>query len=78
VPFFFSGWGDWIDYLHARDELGIPVPQSMKRWATITERGGVEWDTLDATKQPMLKVGKRAAGRLLDGRTWDEVPVTGG
>lgn len=22
----------------------------------------------------MLRVGKRAAGRLLDGRTWDEFP----
>lgn len=32
-----------------------------------------QWGTFDASGK---RVGKKAAGRVLDGRTWDEVPVS--
>ena len=31
--------------------------------------------TKDAVKDAAKNVGKKAAGRVLDGRTWDELPV---
>jgi protein gp37 len=35
-------------------------------WAPVSE---------DRSGQTMTRVGKRAAGRVLDGRTWDEIPA---
>lgn len=63
VPFFFKAWGEWaVDYEH-------PTHIVMR----------------DGTCEPInranccsgaaiRKVGKRKAGRLLDGRTWEERP----
>jgi protein gp37 len=84
VPFFFKQWGEWADYLHARDELKLPVPASMDAWGTLWpprfDNGHplFEPQTLDVRGQPMLRVGKKAAGRLLDGRVWDEFPEPNG
>jgi protein gp37 len=58
VPFFFKSWGRW----HQCDE-----PQD-----TYSQRTG-DFQTLPA-EQCFKPVGKKAAGRTLDGRTWDEVP----
>lgn len=61
VPFLFKQWGEWI-----------PASQS----AAAREANGFapirEFEHLDGHR--MHRVGKKAAGRLLDGRTWDEVP----
>jgi protein gp37 len=32
------------------------------------------WSVPFGDQQLMAPIGKKAAGRLLDGRTWDEVP----
>lgn len=68
VPFFFKQWGAWCD-------LG---PMSAKRCA-VDHSGRVAIDgeyppgASSADQwQTMYRVGKGAAGRLLDGRTWDE------
>lgn len=89
TKFFFKSWGEWapsmpfvIDHSQ-RIEKGLPLPkqyvvldsgltdEDMKRdrgiRAAITGTAGIT----------MAKVGKRAAGRLLDGRTWDEIPEAG-
>jgi len=69
VPFLFKQWGEWVTEGQAPDDITLP---SMSR---------VEWATQDADGQytegdqtEVYKVGKKAAGRLLDGRTWDEMP----
>lgn len=71
VPFFFKQWGEWVP-LHAFVEgKGIEM--------VITAAGE------DVTHRPykqdynytcarMFKVGKKAAGRLLDGIEWNEFP----
>lgn len=63
VAFFFKQWGEHrplIDYLRAGG--GCPVPC-------------VEIPTPDGSRRgEMARVGKKAAGRVLDGRTWDEMP----
>lgn len=60
VPFFFKQWGEFIPFDQDRNAF------DKKRWSVTTELfpGGVRF----------AKVGKYAAGRLLDGREWNELP----
>jgi len=65
VPFFFKQWGAWTP----SDDVGA-VP--------VTVDGAVLVDDL-ATVVPgfpvsMRRVGKKSAGRVLDGQTWDQMP----
>lgn len=57
------------------------VAYFFKQWgAWVPECQGVDFDVWDgytsafAPPNQVYRVGKHAAGRLLDGRTWDEVP----
>ena len=59
IAYFFKQWGAWADVMASDAPLAPSVP--------MTHPG------LDDTI--MVRVGKKAAGRLLDGRTWDEYPV---
>ncbi len=63
VPFFFKQWGEWgpTRAFDAGDQLAI-LPGGE------VNIGGGENGT------PMTKHGKKAAGRLLDGREWSEFP----
>lgn len=58
VPFFFKQWGEWSP------GPGFACPDAIPR-------GG--WHHFDP-ECSMRRVGKKAAGRLLDSRTWDEMP----
>lgn len=60
VPFFFKQWGEWYP-LASADEAS----QARYKHADMHEfDDGIR----------MVTIGKKAAGRLLDGRTWDEMP----
>src|SRR5262249_8814768 len=66
VPFFFKQWGE-----------GLPESQTQagEFLAEQSARGSYDahqWE--DGTYS--LRVGKRAAGRLFDGREWNELPVS--
>jgi protein gp37 len=69
VPFFFKQWGEWAPsslIAVARDTGGLQrilddAPKTVKVH---------QWD--DGLKS--VGVGKKAAGRLLDGREWNERP----
>lgn len=80
VPFFFKQWGEWEPFtsvsqpfmedtkgfLHDAHGLDIIDPDTGdlgKQW---------KWDYLDTVVY--RNVGKKKAGRLLDGKTWDEMP----
>lgn len=63
VPFFFKQWGEWVPEGHSAYGFGRSEPEPVER---IPEGWG--------TYVPMQRVGKKAAGRELDGRTWDEMP----
>lgn len=65
VPFFFKQWGEFGDiyYRNRYSPVSDPEPRSAYPW------GGGAYSP---------RVGKRAAGRLLDGRTWDEMPEVRG
>ncbi|PJJ99975.1 hypothetical protein CO615_04690 [Lysobacteraceae bacterium NML75-0749] len=67
---------DWVRSL--RDQCQVArVPFFFKQWGDH-----VEWDGSQSPSPstrlddltPMVRVGKKAAGRLLDGREWNEVP----
>lgn len=58
VAFFFKQWGEWFP-LHSADEADN-YPRSTK----MLEVEDMRW----------MRIRKKAAGRLLDGRTWDEFP----
>lgn len=58
VPFFFKQWGEW-----APDEL-VPDSRDDRRARAIA------WKD----EQAMVPIGKKRAGRVLDGRIWDEFP----
>lgn len=67
VPFFFKQWGEWIEadrdgsLVYAGDSSGVMLGE--RRYVSTR----VEY-------ADFVRVGKAAAGRLLDGRTHDEFP----
>jgi len=72
VPFFFKQWGEWgpISW-QERVELEFdpprkPIGSFNSHGFTLSECG--------THLQNMARLGKKAAGRMLDGRTWDEFP----
>lgn len=72
IPFFFKSWGEWVPY---RDNGPLPPECSYVSYDGQIRLGDAEDLDTDAC---MGRVGKKRAGRLLDGRTWDEYPIEGG
>jgi protein gp37 len=79
VPFFFKQWGEWQP---------LTKPGLARQIARVNQNG--EWHSgdeyqddqmiyktgfIDDRWQLMVKVGKHTAGRLLDGREWNEFPT---
>lgn len=58
VPFFFKQWGDW------EPRRGFACPDDLPREG---------WHHFDP-ECSMRRVGKKRAGRLLDGREWSDFP----
>jgi protein gp37 len=65
VPFFFKQWGE---HAPANGE----IPQMFVRGDGSED---LKVSIEDRRLVGMRRVGKKAAGRMLDGRTWDEYPV---
>ncbi|WP_047888552.1 DUF5131 family protein [Rhodococcus sp. ARP2] len=70
VPFLFKQWGEWspgiLDFGSRTGTVGI----GFRSEPYVDGRYGGELAS-------MTRVGKKAAGRELDGRTWDEFPEEG-
>lgn len=60
VAFFFKQWGNWRPAEFADDWIRECEPENVHHY--------------DNEQRPMIHVGKKAAGRLLDGREWSEYP----
>ena len=72
MPFCFKQWGEWVMGLGARGGF-INLMNGINR----------AWSDVDCQEigpaghgYVVCRLGKRKAGRLLDGRTWDEFPAT--
>ncbi len=88
VPFFFKSWGEWFPALSLSGEEGLNFWKIKGKrndsWGTLDLEGNwfpmtTPWNSRQGDDSPegeyaMYRVGKKAAGRLLDGRTWDEMP----
>lgn len=74
VPFFFKQWGEW-----APGEHGHEVP--IQRWAEIPEGEQVArplrlfGEEAARPCQLVARVGKKIAGRLIDGKEYLELPL---
>lgn len=76
VPFFFKQWGEWVGFkrnysTHAHKYIDprLAFPQNEKYSLP-------DGDLMDAhdSSHAYIRLGKIEAGRLLDGRDWNEMP----
>jgi protein gp37 len=71
VPFLFKQWGEWAPHPH-------PPKHGTNTGAGIFLRPDGVWgnqgDFWDGKAQAMDRVRKHVAGRMLDGREWNEYP----
>jgi protein gp37 len=68
--FFFKQWGEWAPSAHGRDgKIVTPTGRvwDPNLWHDLSDEEHRCWF--------MTRLGKKAAGRELDGRTWDEMPA---
>lgn len=85
VPFLFKQWGEWVprsDCYHtfADRKSCADYDPGAQKWPCIrlTESGHDGWRLENqggGDDAYMQRVGKFMAGRLLDGRTWDQFPT---
>ena len=73
VPFLFKQWGDWRQMTHA-DLTTLPASTPMGA-VKLSGEFLRPFCENDAPFTRMVRVGKAAAGRLLDGREWNEAPA---
>lgn len=71
TPYFFKQWGEWFprDEWEHNPELILPDDD-----VAYTESAHTHVFEGPDGIYPVHRVGKKKAGRLLDGRTWDEMP----
>ena len=79
TPFFFKQWGNWqngSDFKGKPDRNHIVLTDGThgrNAEAMGYDAGNArEWHALEP--KHMSRVGKKRAGRILDGRTWDDLP----
>lgn len=70
VAYHFKQWGEWTPLFDGR-ELRYPLRGS-RLAVNLAADGRAARDGHPG--EPMIRLGKKAAGRELDGRTWDEYP----
>lgn len=78
VPFFFKQWGAWALFA---DGDGDPDQRLAHRndWMLVDHDGGLDapddrWPSREDGECAMLRVNKKTAGRLLDGREHNDMP----
>jgi protein gp37 len=84
VPFFFKQWGEWVECyceVHADERGREVVPITMRNGESVEDEDMIERmgergfraGAFHGTE--FVRVGKKIAGRSLDGRTHDEYPA---
>ena len=66
TPFLFKQWGEYIGDF---SELSLE-----QQWQVIDANGAIKSCAVDGF-MPIYRLGKHKAGRLLDGREWNQFPV---
>ena len=77
VPFFFKSWGDWQDGsaldTNAKHMIVLNNGETVEPGHELSITQREKWQYLRACM--MSRVGKKNAGRLLDGQQWNEYPA---
>jgi protein gp37 len=77
VAFHFKQWGEWAPWREEMRDTShgrLPVLQSVDGCVDCGYYCDESVGHVDHRQVPMAKIGKKNAGRTLDGRTWDEMP----
>ncbi len=78
VPFLFKQWGEWREPVEG-EPYSTAMGRAQERPAFIVALDGTvhcfENERTTSGGKVMLRIGKKAAGRLLDGRTHDGFPA---
>jgi len=69
VPFLFKQWGEWMPTINEGDTVKLVFPIGAPTGPA--QPAFHEWPDGAGS----ARVGKKAAGRMLDGRAWDEAPA---
>lgn len=76
VPFLFKQWGEWTPGENVQRTTGTVDGAWWVDGRWMPSRENLARDDGHHDEEPDLyRVGKKAAGRHLDGRTWDEAPI---
>ena len=82
VPFFFKQWGEWVPWQPGQEQTTQCQDGRSMRRNGLPDIGladnHLRWnDDLTFSGAPCVheRVGKKAAGAMLDGREWREVPA---
>ncbi len=75
IPFFFKQWGEWepFEYMDPHGKRFTHLTPSGKNEILMKADPAANFFMYNDLN--MRRVGKKAAGRMLDGREWDEMPV---
>lgn len=78
VPFMFKQWGEWAPGENVAKRIGVVQSATWfdGKWLIGTEDLAIEDGHID-DEPDLFRIGKKAAGRLLDGRTHDAFPKGG-
>lgn len=76
VAFFFKQWGEWTPVDQPADRLKAVTMtlDAVKRAITVTPEGQGDAPAADASSSLMERVGKKTAGRILDGVIHEATP----
>ncbi|HMV87213.1 MAG TPA: phage Gp37/Gp68 family protein [Blastocatellia bacterium] len=77
VPFFFKQWGEWLPGEQENGKTTYRRADNGKAFAVSGNLNRQNFGTHEDVHSGSLitvRVGKKAAGRVLDGQTWDELP----
>jgi protein gp37 len=78
VKFFFKQWGEWVGGTSIVHDDGIYVDAANGQYLHVEgnfrSMEWHDWNASDPVSKASVKIGKKAAGRMLDGRVWDEMP----
>jgi protein gp37 len=73
VPFFFKQWGEYAP-VTVDDRHGAIVPIERREAWVLPDGRTTTREAIEDFAWPMQRVGKKAAGSLLDGREWKQMP----
>lgn len=73
TPFFWKQWGEWVAPDHLDGDLANDLLlASRKGWDDYRQK---HFSTSAWAGQTVVRLGKKTAGCLLDGSTWNEFPL---